>query len=101
MTAAKVEKAAQLLDDIESLCCELRELLVGTDNGARIDEAGANLLPNGGLLRVIITNGGHRGATGRVTGRRGTQFWWIKLDNNGQMVYKMPHNVRIVSDSGM
>ena len=89
MTTEKAKKTEQILNEIESLCSELRLLLVESDHGG-VDP------PKAGQLRVLVTNGRHRGASGRVTGRRGSQFWWIKLDGTGEMVYKMPHNVRVL-----
>lgn len=46
---------------------------------------------------VKVVNGTYKGKRGVVTGRRGAKFWWINLEN-GDRVYKMAHNFRVVRE---
>lgn len=101
MAASRNLRAIQIVQQLNELVQELNGLLLEDDNDAR-DEGNVSVLGSDQAttvaVRVKIISGSHKGACGRVTGRCGTQFWWIQLDGSKQMVYKMPHNVSVISN---
>lgn len=47
--------------------------------------------------RIIVTiKDKWEGCYGEVTGRRGTTQWWLRMDNNGERIYKKRTSFEII-----
>lgn len=92
-------RALEIANEIIRLTAELNGLLIHSNNddtgSVEVAEEETSSVRHG--IRVRITNGTHKSKRGIITGRRGSQFWWIRLDN-GVMVYKMAHNFTTIGN---
>lgn len=86
---SKQQRAHELLMEINRLCHELDDLILLPDVQERSPSS-----PLGCQVRICV--GAHRGKCGTVVRPRGTEFFYIRLDD-GQEVYKKPHNFTILS----
>lgn len=84
-------RATNILEQIRALTDELEDLLV-------VGDADSATLSTPAVGDSIAIDGGkYQGETGRISGAKGSQFWWVILDGNEQKtVYVMKHNVKIV-----
>lgn len=89
------DEILHVANEIIRLQVRLNELLISNnddDTSSEADEVAE--LPG---TRVRITHGPYKSKCGVVTGKRGSQFWWIRLDD-GKTVYKMAHNFTTISN---
>ena len=89
-------RAREIMNQVRELWLELEELVITSDD----DEFRNTTSPRSLVGSLVeITNGNYNGQRGRVTRRRGTQFWYILLESNGLVVYKQPHNFRVIAST--
>lgn len=92
--ASQQDEILHVANEIMRLQVRLNELLISNhDDDASSEEQSADLLGT----RVRITHGPHKSKCGVVTGKRGSQFWWILLDDDTR-IYKMAHNFTPISN---
>ena len=93
------ERAQEIIDQVRELWLELEGLIITpAEDGARTRTTSPSSTTLVGQL-VEIIKGKYSGRRGRVTKRRGTKFWYILLESNGQVVYKQPHNFRVIAST--
>lgn len=86
------ERANDILVAMRSLCNELETLILSKEESP--PEATQPSLVG---ARIRITKGKHCGETGTVTRRRGSLFWYIKLDDGTAEIYKKQHNFCVLA----
>lgn len=89
------KKALEVANEIRRLSTLLNEIL--TLHAEELED-NDNSSDNSNGTHVRITNGTYKNKTGVIAGKRGSQFWWIRLDQDGEMIYKMAHNFMIIED---
>lgn len=96
VTSTSQVQALRLLSEVHNLCKEIERLLLNPprDQFPRMGDDNEDLLN----YKVELTTGraSMRGLTGKVVDRRGSKYWWVRLDN-GSKVYRKAHTLVLLS----
>ena len=90
------DRMHEIVNQMQVLVDEFRSLLQINEDNNPLDEDDNNVVEDWIGQRVRIVRGRHEGQVGVITRRRGSLFWWIRLED-GREIYKMPANFRMLA----
>ena len=112
-TTSEVQDGVKMVEEMHRLCDHMEQLLHDVekekkeknDGGVPERKPGKKRkerkdVQNGDRVRVTVT-GDTKGRYGTITGRRGTMFWWIRLEATPyepeRNVFKMRSSFKVVT----